>query len=80
MKAVTTELKRYKVLSTILMIIFLPLILPISLLVKLGEGAEWFFDHIIYAIVDVIRKVVVKVFKWDDIAIARYNSKEHSHE
>lgn len=80
MKAVTTKLKRYKILNTILLIIFLPLVLPMSLLIKLGEGSNWFFDHIIYPIVKFIRKVIVKVFKWDDIAIARYKSKEHSHE
>ncbi|NCI19909.1 hypothetical protein EJM73_08345 [Clostridium botulinum] len=67
MKVITTKLKRYKIVAYIVSIIFLPIRLPMMLLIILGEFSEKLLDVIDGVCWRTLDKIV-KIFKFDEIA------------
>ncbi|HCL4455059.1 TPA: hypothetical protein N2D10_003085 [Clostridium botulinum] len=67
MKVITTKLKRYKIVAYIVSIIFLPIRLPMMLLIILGEFSEKLLDVIDRVCWRTLDKIV-KIFKFDEIA------------
>lgn len=73
MKVITTKLKRYKIVAYVVSIVFLPIRLPMMLLIKLGEYSEKLLDIIDNFCWGIIYKIS-DVFKFEEIARQQYET------
>ena len=72
-RLITTQLKRYKLVSFIILIIFSPILLPLALIIKIGEFGEFVLDFVI-DIMEPIREFLVKTLKFDKVAMKQRES------
>lgn len=72
-RVLTLQLKRCKLVSLMILIIFSPLALPLALIVKLGDLSEVVLDSVVTAM-EKVRELSIKLFKFDKVAIRQRDS------
>ena len=71
MKYITTKLKRYKFLCVVMSVIFLPIRLPLYLIVVLGEVANKIFNKVDCFGMKIIHSIA-DILKFEEIAKKQY--------
>ena len=72
-RLITLQLKRYKLLSVLIFIPFIVVIVPLAIFIKLGDIAEFILDKVVNTM-DYIREFLVKVLRFDEVAMKQEES------